>query len=557
MADERSEQRRAAEALREQATERIREGSNEVRYGWYAPTWDPACAPGGRMNYPTMPPWCPPQGGGGGGGMTFPPICGPQAGPPPTSFECPTSPVQCQQPAPQQQVGLAWTQTGTVVEPRCFFPTQQGDTCPARFCGMLDSIFVPCPPRGTAFHQPPCIKVPPANTRVGDTCPQTICTSWHVGCRHFPAVGAAGPTPTATFPPVCYQQPAQQAAQLPTIYPNYTCGFVCNTQFCAPQQFAGGGAAGPTPTATFPPVCYQQPAQPAAPAPTIYPNYTCGFVCNTQFCAPQEYAGGGEQAGARFQGTLVSPRCLRTIDIEVCQPTRQGDTCPPTICTMWGIGCPRQPMWQQQPQQQQQQQQQVGAFTATITMTFTPRCTRSFVPGCVEDPGPNTVTSHTCPQGLCTMVNCGIRPMNFAAVGAAAPNAANAAQIQPTIQFVCQPTLFGATCPVCPPTLYGHTCPQQQCFPTLSGNTCSFQLCHPTLFERTCAQWQCQPTLFGATCPWIACRPTVFNPQCQFEPGPVIPQPDPVGNAASPTVVGQTCPFFICQPTFNFCPPQQ
>ena len=55
----------------------------------------------------------------------------------------------------------------------------------------------------------------------------------------------------------------QQPAQMPTIYPNYTCGFVCNTQFCAPQQFQ---AAGPTPTATFPPVCYQQPAQPKVQA---------------------------------------------------------------------------------------------------------------------------------------------------------------------------------------------------------------------------------------------------------------------------------------------------
>src|SRR6185436_11884013 len=79
MSDEpRNEQRRAAEALRKQATEQIQGEPNDVRYGWYAPTWSPGCAQGGKMSFPTMPPWCPPQGGGGG--MTFPPICDPSGG---------------------------------------------------------------------------------------------------------------------------------------------------------------------------------------------------------------------------------------------------------------------------------------------------------------------------------------------------------------------------------------------------------------------------------------------------------------------------------------------
>jgi len=456
--DERSEQRRAAESLRQEATEKVQGEANAVRYGVYAYTWGPDCAQGRQqMTYPTLPPWCnPPQ--------TFPPIC----------------------PPANAAGGGGGGFVGTMM------PTMSGLTCP-------------CPP------------------------------------------AAGGPTPTATFPPVC-GDPAQAAAQMPTIYPAYTCGFVCNTLYppCGEQQGWGGGEA--------------QAAQVGAPQLNIT---LLGRTCPLVNCA-----------------TLVARTCfcprptlfVRTCPVPQCGPTLSGFTCPQFLClpTLQGITCPE---WQcPQP-------------TLATQSCDTFRCPAPTVLCAADAVGAATPPpiSITCFPGACPTAfqySCpgsGCPPQEAVGAPALAPPPIGPVTLtaRTCLAIACQPTLFGLTCPDCPPTVQGSTCPLPVCRPTIVGNTCPRIGCQPTLFGNTCPFFHCRPTLFTRTCPIQFCHPTL-NPQCVIDRGPVLPGPQQeqvgapglpiaatlVGQTCPilchPTLMGQTCPYFVCHPiqtvTARTCP---
>lgn len=339
---------------------------------------------------------------------------------------------------------------------------------------------------------------------------------------------------------------------------------------CPPAGGAGGGgqvgAATPpmmlspwtippqcgVPPATYPPDCGGA-APAAAQMPTIYPAYTCGFVCNTAYppCGTQqEWGGGGAQAGAAQAITFTGHSC----PILACQNTIFGRTCPQFHCppTFVGHTCPIQ---------------QCGPTLSGHTCP-TIRCFP-------------TLQGITCPEWQCPQptlatqscdtFRCAAPTMLCTADAVGAPALAPPPMgggIQPTLTantclaIACQPTLFSATCPVCPPTLTGVTCP--------------IAACHPTLFGRTCPQWQCPPTLVGHTCPVFVCRPqtlfnrtcpqqlchTTLNPICVIQPPILLPGPQQqqqqVGfRGGVQTVVGDTCPFFQCVPTLSgaSCPP--
>lgn len=369
---------------------------------------------------------------------------------------------------------------------------------------------------------------------------------------------AGGPTPAATFPPVC-GDPAQAAARMPTIDPASTCGFVCNTLYppCGPQQQAwggggevGGGGAFIRTLPTNYPLCMVAAQGGGGPqfqpgfrdVPTIYygagscvpalcsppdPPTMFGQTCPVELCDPSGFqpleglAAGGGQFAATQATTLFGRSCPiftcptivvrtcpqfqcpptlsgRTCPVQQCGPTLSGNTCPTIRClpTLQGITCPE---WQ---------------------------C-----------PQPTLATQS------CDTFRCPAPTMLCAADAAAAPPVGGVPQT-----LICQPTFHPAGCH----TLGGPTCPVPWCRPTLFDHTCIQAVCTPTITGKTCVIAACRPTLFQWTCPQL-CRPTI-NPLCVIQPGPVLPGPQQqqVGfRGGVQTVVGDTCPFFQCAPTLN------